>query len=66
MVFNVTLVKELITIIMVSNEMYDVWSRMLLSWEEQLLLDGIGKLLPKPPKGVKKLSLAYLVGMMAL
>ncbi len=58
--FNVKSVKKGITIIMVSNEVYDLWSKMLLFWEEQLLLD---KLPLKPPKGVEKSTLACLVGL---
>ncbi len=54
--------KEGITFIMALDGVYEFWSKMFLSWEEKLPLDGICKVPTKPLLIVGKLVLAYFVG----
>jgi len=61
--FSIKSVKEGITIIMASYGVYELWSKVFLSWEEKLLLDGISKVLTKPPLVIRKSTLACFIGL---
>jgi hypothetical protein len=49
--------KEGISILLASNKVFDLWSTILLAWEERRILDGIGSLpLNHAPIGTYVLS----------
>jgi len=60
--FGIKLLKEGITITMASYGVYELWSKMILSWEV-LLFDGTGKFPTKLPLVIRKLALACFIGL---
>jgi hypothetical protein len=52
--------KECMTIFLLSNKFYNEWGEILLMWEHEKILDGFGKLPPKPqPMG--KFAFNFLI-----
>jgi hypothetical protein len=60
---GIKLMKEGITITMASYGVYELWSKMFLSWEVKLLFDGTSKFPTKPPSVIRKLALACFIGL---
>jgi hypothetical protein len=52
--------KEQISILLASNQVFDLWSIVLLAWEERRILDGIG-FLPLNPAPIGKYVLSPFI-----
>jgi hypothetical protein len=60
--FTVRLVKEFMSIMLLSNIFYEKWKEILLLWEQGKILDGYGKL-PSRPQPMGKSTFNRLVGL---
>ncbi len=60
--FAMRSMKECMTILLLSDEIYDEWGEILLMWEQGKILDGFKKL-PLKPQPIKKSAFNCLVGL---